>query len=137
MRGTSVTVKLKDFGVYYRQEDVKALVADLRPGGAKVAIENGQVVKISKDRKGVVKRERLTKSWTDWIDYWAVDFDFENRKEIVRVAEADGKEREVWTGGYIFENEWQSFRTRNDRTLEVTSASHDYSKKGRFKLRSR
>ena len=24
------------------------------------------------------KREVLTKEWTDWIDYWAVDFDFEN-----------------------------------------------------------
>lgn len=76
----------------------------------------------------------LTKAWTDWIDYWAVDFDFENRKEIVRVMEADGSECEVWTGGYIFENEWQSFRTRKDRMLELTSAPHEYPKKGRYKI---
>ena len=29
------------------------------------------------DKDGIVKREVLTKNWTDWIDYWAVDFDFE------------------------------------------------------------
>ena len=27
------------------------------------------------------KKEILTKSWKDWIDYWAVDFDFENKNE--------------------------------------------------------
>ncbi len=31
------------------------------------------------------KREVLTEKWTDWIDYWAVDFDFESKREIVRV----------------------------------------------------
>lgn len=29
-------------------------------------------------------------------------------------------------------NEWQSFRTRKDRTLELTSASHVYDKPGRY-----
>jgi adenine-specific DNA-methyltransferase len=47
---------------------------------------------------------------------------------------ADGSERDVWTGGYIFENEWQSFRTRKDRTLELTSALHEYPRKGRYKI---
>ena len=40
----------------------------------------------------------------------------------------------MWTGGYIFENEWQSFRTRQDRTLELTSALHEYPRKGRYKI---
>jgi site-specific DNA-methyltransferase (adenine-specific)/adenine-specific DNA-methyltransferase len=39
---------------------------------------------------------------------------------------------ERWTGGYIFENEWQSFRTRQDRKLELTSAPHAYTKPGRY-----
>lgn len=134
VNGRSVTVRLKDFGVYYRQDDVGALIESLKNGGAKVTVDAGQVVKISKDKKGVVSREVLTKAWSDWIDYWAVDFDFENRKEIVRITEADGSEREAWTGGYIFENEWQSFRTRQDRRLELTSAAHEYPKKGRYKI---
>lgn len=133
VKGGAVTVKLKDFGVYYRQEDIEALVADMKNGASKVAVEKGQVVKISKDKSGVVTRDVLTKNWSDWIDYWAVDFDFENRKEIVRVVE-DGKERELWTGGYIFENEWQSYRTRKDRSLELSSAAHEYAKKGKHKI---
>lgn len=134
VKGTTVTVRLKDFGVYYRQDDVGALIESLKNGGSKVTVDAGQVVKITKDKKGVVSREVLTKAWSDWVDYWAVDFDFENRKEIVRITEADGAEREAWTGGYIFENEWQSFRTRQDRTLELTSVPHDYHKKGRYKI---
>lgn len=133
-KGRSVTVKLKDFGVYYRQEDIDDLVSSMKNGASKVTIDAGQVVKVSKDKSGVVKREVLTKAWSDWIDYWAVDFDFENRKEIIRITEADGKEREVWTGGYIFENEWQSYRTRKDRALELVSAPHEYERKGRYKI---
>ena len=37
---------------------------------------------------------------------------------------------ERWTGGYIFENEWQSFRTRKNRELELTSAPHTYTQAG-------
>ena len=39
---------------------------------------------------------------------------------------------ERWTGAYIFENEWQSFRTRKNRKLELKSSSHVYSKAGRY-----
>jgi adenine-specific DNA-methyltransferase len=134
VKGRAVTVKLKDFGVYYRQDDVAALAAEMRDGASKVTVDKGQVVKVTKDKKGIIKRDVLTKAWTDWIDYWAVDFDFENRKEIVRITEAEGAERDVWTGGYIFENEWQSFRTRQDRALELTSAPHEYARKGRYKI---
>ena len=37
-----------------------------------------------------------------------------------------------WTGAYIFENEWQSFRTRANRKLELKSAPHTYDKPGRY-----
>ena len=131
--GKIVTVTLKDFGVFYRQDNLDALGEKLKPGGSKVTVEGGQVVKIVKDKKGKVSREVLTKKWTDWIDYWAVDFDYESKKEIVRVVEG-GQEKEVWTGNYIFENEWQSYRTRKERTLELTSGKHEYEKKGRYKI---
>lgn len=32
---------------------------------------------------------------------------------------------EVWTGDFVFENEWQSFRTKKDRSLELTSPFHE------------
>jgi adenine-specific DNA-methyltransferase len=148
IQGMKATVTLKDFGVFYRQDDLNALGEKLKPGGSKVTVEGGQVVKISKDKSGKVTRDVLTKKWSDWIDYWAVDFDYESKKEIIRVVEANAPspqsspgvpgegaiEREVWTGNYIFENEWQSFRTRRDRTLELTSAAHAYPEKGRYKI---
>ncbi len=55
-----------------------------------------------------------------------MDFNFENKREIVRVKnEESGEWEERWTGDYIFENEWQSFRTRKDRALELTSVFHE------------
>lgn len=39
---------------------------------------------------------------------------------------------ERWTGGYIFENEWQSFRTRQNRDLELTTAMHSYDRPGHY-----
>ena len=89
-------------------------------------VDKGQIVKVSKDDRGLVNREVLTQHWTDWIDYWSVDFDFESKREIIRVQHPEtGEWEEQWTGDYIFENEWQSFRTKKDRSLELTSVAHE------------
>ena len=116
VKGLEVTMTLADFAVSYRQEDADALAGEMKPGGSKVSVDGGQVVKITKDRQGIVTREILTKQWTDWIDYWSVDFDYRSKQEIITMTapDASGKmvDRPQWTGGYVFENEWQSFRTR-------------------------
>lgn len=117
-----ITIELTDFSVFYNQDDSGEIAEALRPGGSKVVVENGQVVKISKDKSGNENPpEVLTKKWSDWIDYWAVDFDFASRKEIIKVME-DGKEKEIWTGDYIFDNEWQSFRTKKKRSLDLVTS---------------
>jgi len=117
-----ISIELTDFSVFYNQDDSGEIAEALRPGGSKVVVENGQVVKISKDKQGnALPPEILTKKWSDWIDYWAVDFDFASRKEIIKVME-DGKEKEVWTGDYIFDNEWQSFRTKKNRNLDLVTS---------------
>jgi adenine-specific DNA-methyltransferase len=46
VKGRTITVKLKDFGVYYRQEDVDALVSSMKTGASKVTVDRGQVVKL-------------------------------------------------------------------------------------------
>jgi len=68
------------------------------------------------------------------VDYRAVDFDCQSRKEIVRrPSDTDPTAFvEEWHGGYIFENEWQSFRTRKQRELELVSAEHRYDRPGRY-----
>ena len=128
-----LSIELTDFSVFYNQDDSGEVAEALRPGGVKVVVENGQVVKISKDKKtDLIEKEILTKKWSDWIDYWAVDFDFASRKEIIKVIE-NGNEKEVWTGDYIFDNEWQSFRTKKNRNIELTSAPKIVSK-GTYKV---
>ncbi|MBU1343252.1 MAG: site-specific DNA-methyltransferase [Proteobacteria bacterium] len=117
-----IAIELTDFSVFYSQDSVDADV-NLANKKSKVIVDKGQVVKISKDKDGVVKRDVLTQKWTDWIDYWSVDFDFESKREILRVNNPEsGETEEVWSGDYVFENEWQSFRTKKDRTLELKSA---------------
>jgi DNA modification methylase len=128
-----ISMELTDFSVFYNQDDSGEIAEALRPGGSKVVVEDGQVVKISKDKKTEeITKEILTKKWSDWIDYWAVDFDFASRKEIIKIIE-DGKEKEVWTGDYIFDNEWQSFRTKKNRNLDLVT-SPKVATKGKHKI---
>lgn len=143
----AVAIELTDFSVYYSQGIADSITAELKEGKSEVVCEQGQLIKVSKDKKGAVKREVLTKQWTDWVDYWAVDFDYQSRKEIIYRPKNFGVEgqlpgmadptefvefEEHWTGSYIFENEWQSFRTRRDRALEMTSAEHVYPTAGKY-----
>ena len=51
--------------------------------------------------------------WSDWIDYWAVDWDFRND---------------------TFLQGWVAFRTRKDRTLALTSDPHVYERPGRYRV---
>jgi len=128
-----ISIELTDFSVFYNQDDSGEIAEALRPGGSKVVVEDGQVVKISKDKKTEeISKEILTKKWSDWIDYWAVDFDFASRKEIIKIME-DGKEKEIWTGDYIFDNEWQSFRTKKNRNLDLVT-SPKVATKGKHKI---
>jgi len=122
----TVAVELTDFSVFYSQDSIANAEAEIKNKGSRIVVEKGQIVKVSKDKDGIVTREVLTRNWTDWIDYWSVDFDFESKREIIRVKnEESGEWEEQWTGDYIFENEWQSFRTRRDRSLELKSVVHE------------
>jgi adenine-specific DNA-methyltransferase len=131
----TIAVELCDFSVFYNQDNVEETEGSLKEGSSKIIIENGQIIKLSKDKKtAVVNKEVLTKKWTDWVDYWAIDFNMESRKEIIRTVDPKTEEeKEEWTGGYIFENEWQSFRTKKDRKLELVSAEKEVTK-GRRKI---
>jgi len=120
-KGNSIAIELTDFSVFYNQETVDNAIETLKDGGKKIVVENGQIIKVTKDKSGIVSKEPLTRTWTDWIDYWAVDFDFESKREFITRVNENGEAEELWTGEYVFENEWQSFRTRRDRTLELQS----------------
>lgn len=51
--------------------------------------------------------------WSDYIDYWAVDGDFQHD---------------------TFMNQWQAYRTRKVRKLDLVSAEHNYHKPGQHQV---
>lgn len=53
------------------------------------------------------------KKWSDYIDYWAVDWDFQND---------------------TFMQGWVAYRTRNDRALPLTCDAHTYKKAGKYRI---
>ena len=55
-------------------------------------------------------RERIS-TWSDLIDYWAVDFDYSDE---------------------VFHNQWQAYRTRNAPKLATQSDWHEYAEAGRY-----
>jgi adenine specific DNA methylase Mod len=56
--------------------------------------------------------QRAIKHWSQWIDYWAVDWD---------------------NKGDTFHNEWQTYRTRKSRDLQLT-ATHTYDAPGEYTI---
>src|SRR5699024_1524323 len=81
----TLQVELVDFSVYCNQGAAEAAIAAIKDGKSSVICDQGQLVKVSKGKDGVITREVLTRTWTDWVDYWAVDFDYQSRKEIIKV----------------------------------------------------
>ena len=51
--------------------------------------------------------------WSDYVDYWAVDWDFQND---------------------TFMQGWVAYRTRKDRSLPLTSDPHTYNKRGKHRI---
>jgi len=89
----------------------------LRPEGGKKSLD----VKLKKFLPSLAEvpskelealKERAIKSGFDFIDFWAVDFD--------------------WHPDKPFNHRWQDYRTRKDRTLKIVSdAGHVYEKPGK------
>ena len=131
--GKKITVELTDFVTHYTQDDIEEIQQSMR-SGSKVVIEDGQIIKIDKDKNGILNRTLLTENWYDWIDYWAIDFDYLSKPEIIKIKNEAGTIEEKWTGNYLFENEWQSFRTKKTPTLEFKSIAYEYKKSGKYKV---
>tara|TARA_Y100000739_G_scaffold229469_1_gene244302 strand:+ start:243 stop:2315 length:2073 start_codon:yes stop_codon:yes gene_type:complete len=127
-KGNKLSIELTDFAVFYNEGNLKA-DESLHNGKSKVVVENGQILEKKKDKDGIISENILTKNWHDWIDYWSVDFDFESKPEIIKFTTEDGKIEEEWTGNYVFENEWQSFRQKKGKDkLELKSSEREIAK---------
>jgi adenine-specific DNA-methyltransferase len=56
--------------------------------------------------------QRAITHWEQWIDYWAVDWDYR---------------------GDTFHNQWQAYRTRKDKTLQKQIV-HTYTEPGDYTI---
>src|SRR3989344_4129387 len=56
--------------------------------------------------------QKKIKKWSDYIDYWAVDWDFKE----------------------VFRNEWQTYRSKDTPNLRLETSSHQYDKAGTYKI---
>lgn len=126
-------LELMDFSIYYSQDSLELDGESLQKGKSKVVLDNGIIKKISKSKEGIVKIEDIATSWVDWIDYWAIDFNFEDRQELKIVKHDDGKIEQVATGRNIFDNQWQSFKTKSEK-IELVSSKYEYPKPGKYKI---
>jgi hypothetical protein len=128
-----VRVQLTDFSIFYSQDSLDLNGQNLQKGKSKVVLDNGIIKKISKDKDGIVKIEDIATSWVDWIDYWAIDFNFSDRAEIRTVKNELGEYEQVETGRHIFENQWQSFKTKED-DIELESSPFQYATSGKYQI---
>ena len=132
--GNKVAIELTDYEVSYSQDILENVKASLGINKSTITMHAGQLVKINKDKNGNCSEEQITKTWQDWIDYWSVDFDFESKKEITQTVDKQtGEIHTEWSGDFIFENEWQSFRSKQNRRLEYKTVAKAY-KPGSYKV---
>ena len=126
VNGNRVSMELTDYAVFSSHEYVTDAGSTVKNKASKTVVEHGQIVKLTTDKHGSLTRQTLTERWTDWIDYWSVDFDFGSEREIIHVANAGTADwEEQWSGGFIFDGGWQSFRTKKDRSLDLISAAQE------------
>lgn len=85
--------------------------ADLKVSNKKLTVTLQDFVIPHTDLIPEEVQKSITK-WSDWIDYWAVDFDFQND---------------------TFNNTWTSYRTKQNRKL-VLSSEKKYEKSGKYKV---
>jgi hypothetical protein len=97
--------------------DLAHLEADVEPDGEEAASRTIRVrltdfVIPDTDLIPEEVRSKIRK-WSDYFDYWAVDWDFQHD---------------------TFMNQWQAYRTRKVRKLDLESATHTYEQPGTYRV---
>lgn len=95
--------------------DLAYLEAEVKPEGKEkrsIRVELKNFVIPDTDLIPDEVRDKIGK-WSDYIDYWAVDWDFRHD---------------------TFMNQWQTYRTRSQRKLDLVSDAHTYKEPGAYSI---
>lgn len=88
------------------------LKAEVKTEGLAVCLTLEDFVIPNTDLISEEVRDKI-EQWSDYIDYWAADWDFRND---------------------TFMQGWVTYRTRRDRTLRLTSDPHTYEQPGQYRV---
>ncbi len=88
--------------------ELASLAVDIKPSGLEVTANLMDFVIPPNDVPEDV--QKAIKHWSQWIDYWAIDWDYKND---------------------TFHNEWQSYRSRQNQDLDLTT-NHTYETSGEY-----
>lgn len=88
------------------------LETNIQAKGRKVTVELTDFV-IPNDELIPPEARQKIKKWSDYVDYWAVDWDFRDDS---------------------FVNQWTSYRTRRERMLKLKSEVHEYQEAGSYRI---
>jgi len=122
----TVSVTLTDFGLLSDGAEAELLKLNGKINSSRVILDNGKLIKVVNKRNGSEQRYLLTKKWSDWIDYWAVDFEYGSNQSN---QDLDNRTDET-----VFNSIWHSFRTPKKRAIEFTSAVWTYNHPGNYKI---
>lgn len=124
----TIAVTLTDFDLS-SSETIKEIVEFKgKTGSSKVVLDNGQLLKIVNKKSGCEQRHLLTPNWSDWVDYWAVDFEY-GADQL-----QSGENPSIAPDGSIFNSVWHSFRTPRNRSIELSSPAWEYESPGDYKV---
>jgi hypothetical protein len=90
--------------------ELASLAVELKTSGLEVSAKLKDFIIPPNDVPDDV--QKAIKHWSQWVDYWAIDWDYKSD---------------------TFHNEWQSYRSRQNPDLELTTA-HIYEKPGEYSL---
>jgi len=95
---------------FYELAYLEVEATKTKSGGFKIELKDFAISNLDLIPQEV--RDKI-KKWSDYIDYWAVDWDWNED---------------------TFHNMWQSYRTRKERKLELTSDAYKYENSGDHKI---
>jgi hypothetical protein len=124
----TVTVALTDFDLSSSETIKEVVEFKGKNGSSKVVLDNGQLLKIVNKKSGGEQRHLLTPNWSDWVDCWAVDFEY-GASQL-----QSGEYPSIASDGSIFNSVWHSFRTPRNRSIELSSPLWEYESPGNYKI---
>ena len=125
-------ITLLDFGLYCVGMDQEVSSENGKIKSSRIFVDSlGRLVRSISARHGETQIHLLTGTWSDWIDYWSVDFNYGSAKQI---SSPSGDNSGSPEDKPVFTSVWHSFRTPKKRSIELSTPFWKYDSPGDRKI---